>query len=61
MARRKKSTKEIIEQGLMKLAMGDVSDAVSLLYLSDDLVGACMTKPVQRKYLERSVDHAVLP
>jgi hypothetical protein len=36
MARRKKSTKEIIEQGLMKLATGDVSDAVSLLYLSDE-------------------------
>lgn len=36
MARRKKSTKEIIENGLMKLATGDISDAVSLLYLSDE-------------------------
>ncbi|MBR3148961.1 MAG: hypothetical protein IKF64_02235 [Eubacterium sp.] len=36
MARRKKSTKEVIENGLMKLATGDISDAVSLLYLSDE-------------------------
>ena len=36
MARRKKSKKEIIEDGLLKLATGDVSDAVSLLYMSDE-------------------------
>ncbi len=38
MARRKKSTKEIIEEGLLKLATGDISDAVSLLYLTDEEV-----------------------
>ena len=38
MARRKKSKKEIIEDGLLKLATGDISDAVSLLYLSDEEV-----------------------
>lgn len=38
MARRKRSVDEQIKQGLMDLAFGDVSDAVSLLYLSDDEV-----------------------
>ena len=33
---RKKSTKEQVEQGLLKLAVGDVSDAVSLLFLSEE-------------------------
>ncbi|MBQ8078026.1 MAG: hypothetical protein IJ235_06560 [Eubacterium sp.] len=36
MARRKKSKSEIIEDGLMKLATGNIADAVSLLYLSDE-------------------------
>ena len=30
-----KNAKEKVERGLMKLAFGDISDAVSLLYLSD--------------------------
>lgn len=38
MARRKKSTKEIVEKGLLKLATGDIGDAVSLLYMSDEEV-----------------------
>lgn len=36
MARRKKSKSEIIEDGLTKLATGNIADAVSLLYLSDE-------------------------
>ena len=38
MPRRKKTVAERVEQGLMKLAFGDVSDAVSLLFLSDEEV-----------------------
>lgn len=38
MARKKKSIDEQVKQGLLDLAFGDVSDAVSLLYLSDDEV-----------------------
>jgi len=36
MAGRKKSTEEKVKDGLLKLAFGDVSDAVRLLYLSDE-------------------------
>ena len=36
MARRKKSIQEQVEQGLLKLAFGDVSDAVLLLYMTDE-------------------------
>ena len=36
MARRKKSTQEKVQEGLFKLAFGDVSDAVRLLYMSDE-------------------------
>lgn len=36
MAKRKKTLEEQIRQGLLDLALGDISDAVSLLYLSDD-------------------------
>lgn len=36
MAKRKKSVKEQVQEGLLKLAKGDVSDAVSLLFLSDE-------------------------
>lgn len=33
---RKKSTKRKVEEGLCKLAFGDISDAVMLLYMSDE-------------------------
>lgn len=36
MARKKKTVKTQIEEGLLQLAKGDVSDAVSLLFLSDE-------------------------
>ncbi len=36
MPRKKKTIKEKVEAGLTKLAFGDVSDAVSLLFLSDE-------------------------
>lgn len=36
MPRKKKSIEEQIKQGLTNLAVGDVGDAVSLLFLSDD-------------------------
>ena len=36
MARRKKTVEEQVEKGLFNLAFGDISDAVSLLYLSDE-------------------------
>lgn len=36
MPRRKKTIKEKVENGLNKLAFGDVSDAVSLLFLGDE-------------------------
>lgn len=36
MAKRKKSVEEQVRQGLLDLALGNVSDAVSLLYLSDE-------------------------
>lgn len=36
MPRKKKTTEEKVKQGLMDLAFGDVSDAVKLLYLSDE-------------------------
>ena len=36
MKRRKISIEEKVEKGLLKLAFGDISDAVSLLYLSDE-------------------------
>lgn len=38
MPRRKKTIEERVQQGLLDLAFGDVSDAVLLLYLSDDEV-----------------------
>lgn len=38
MSRRKKTTKQRVEQGLLDLAFGDISDAVLLLYLSDEEV-----------------------
>lgn len=38
MARKKKSIDEQVKQGLLDLAFGDISDAVSLLYLSDEEV-----------------------
>lgn len=44
MARRKLSTKEVIEKGLKQLAMGDITDAVSLLYLSDEEAMARLPK-----------------
>lgn len=36
MPRRKKTIEEKVKQGLVDLAVGDISDAVLLLYLSDD-------------------------
>ena len=36
MARKKKSIEEQVKQGLLDLAFGDVSDAIMLLYLSDE-------------------------
>jgi hypothetical protein len=36
MATKKKSVEEQVRQGLLDLAFGSISDAVSLLYLSDD-------------------------
>lgn len=36
MARRKKTLEEQVRDGLSKLAFGDISDAVSLLFLSDE-------------------------
>ena len=36
MARRKKTVEERVTEGLLQLAFGDVSDAVRLLYMSDD-------------------------
>ena len=36
MPKRKKTIEEQIKQGLTNLAVGDVSDAVSLLFLSED-------------------------
>lgn len=36
MPRRKKTTEERVKQGLLDLALGDISDAVLLLYLSDE-------------------------
>lgn len=36
MSRRKKSAAQKVEDGLLKLAVGDISDAVRLLYMSDD-------------------------
>lgn len=36
MARRRKTIEEQVNDGLKKLALGDVSDAVSLLFLSDE-------------------------
>lgn len=36
MARRKKTVEEQVQQGLLELAFGNISDAVSLLYLSDE-------------------------
>lgn len=38
MAKRKKSIDEQVKQGLLDLAFGDISDALSLLYLSDEEV-----------------------
>lgn len=38
MPRRKKTIEEKVKQGLLDLAFGDISDAVSLLYLSDEEV-----------------------
>lgn len=38
MAKKKKSVEEQVKQGLLDLAFGDISDAVSLLYLSDEEV-----------------------
>lgn len=38
MAKRKKTLEEQVKEGLLSLAFGDVSDAVSLLYLSDEEV-----------------------
>lgn len=38
MPRRKKTVEERVKQGLLDLAFGDVSDAVLLLYLSDEEV-----------------------
>lgn len=38
MARKKKTVEEQVRQGLLNLAFGDISDAVSLLYLSDEEV-----------------------
>jgi hypothetical protein len=38
MAGRKKSIEEQVRQGLLNLAFGSISDAVSLLYLSDEEV-----------------------
>lgn len=36
MPRRKKTVEQQVNDGLIRLAFGDVSDAVSLLYLSDE-------------------------
>lgn len=36
MARRKKTVEERVTDGLLQLAFGDVSDAVRLLYMSDE-------------------------
>ena len=36
MPRRKKTVEERVTDGLLQLAFGDVSDAVRLLYMSDD-------------------------
>lgn len=36
MPRKKKTNREKVEQGLTKLAFGDVADAVSLLFLPDE-------------------------
>lgn len=36
MPRKKKSIEDRVKQGLLDLAFGDVSDAVKLLYLSDE-------------------------
>ncbi|MCR5206867.1 MAG: hypothetical protein K6C14_00130 [Eubacterium sp.] len=36
MPKRKKTTSEKVERGLEKLAFGNISDAVSLLFLSDE-------------------------
>lgn len=38
MPRRKKTIEERVKQGLLDLAFGDISDAVLLLYLSDEEV-----------------------
>lgn len=44
MGRRKKTVEEQIKQGVLDLAVGNISDAVSLLYLSDDEVLARLPK-----------------
>lgn len=36
MPRRKKTVEEKVKQGLLDLALGDISDAVMLLYLKDE-------------------------
>lgn len=36
MAKRRKTVEEQVRQGLLDLAFGSISDAVSLLYLSDE-------------------------
>lgn len=38
MSRKKKSIEDRVKQGLLDLAFGDISDAVQLLYLSDEEV-----------------------
>ncbi|MFR5875377.1 MAG: hypothetical protein ACLUFN_02680 [Eubacterium sp.] len=44
MARRKKTVDELVQKGLLDLAFGNISDAVSLLYLSDEEVLAKLPK-----------------
>lgn len=44
MAKRKKTIEEQVKQGLCDLAFGDITDALKLLYLSDDEVLECLPK-----------------
>ena len=44
MARRKRSIDDQIKEGLTALAFGDVSDAVSLLFMTDEQIIASLAK-----------------